>query len=177
MAIMFILVLCLSVLSPALPVFPLTLISNITTSNESPDTATLATAVRFNIDPDVYGVACGRLFLVNINVKDAGSASTTSSICNGIRDLLVGSDNKGNSDVNLIFTCPGQTVSTGRGDRDIKIVLNTEEMPPLTDMHSTTPGTMTVSSQKEKFVATTSVEVGIAKSSNSELLWQYITCY
>jgi hypothetical protein len=174
---MFAFVLCLSVLSLALPTHPLTAMSDITTRNNGPTTPTLATALRFNIDPDVYGVACGRQFLVNINVKDAGSASSTSSTCNGVRDLLVGSDNKGSSDVNLIFTCPGQTLSTGLGDRDIKIVLNTEEMPRLTDVHTTTPGTMTVTSEKAKFVVTTPVEVGMSKSSNSELLWQYITCH
>lgn len=173
---MFILVLCLSVLSLALPPYPLTAISHITTRNDSPTTPTLATPLRFNIDPDVYGVACGRQFSANINVKDAGSASSTSSACNAVRDLLVGSNNKGNSDVNLIFTCPGQVLSTGVGDRDIKIVLNTEEMPRLAEVHTTTPGTMTVTSDKERFVVTTSVEVGISKSSNSELLWQYIIC-
>lgn len=178
MAVMIILALALPVLSLAFPGFSVPGISRLTTRNElaSVPDVELLTALRFNIDPDIYGIACGRHFSLNINAKDGGPRSSTSSACNAVRDLLVGSDNKGNSNVNLIFTCPGQSVSTGGGDRDIKVVLNTEESPSFSEVHTTTPGTMTVTSEKEKFVVTTSVEVGISKSSNSELIWQYITC-
>ncbi|KEF58034.1 uncharacterized protein A1O9_05957, partial [Exophiala aquamarina CBS 119918] len=132
--------------------------------------------LRFNIDPDIYGIACGKHFSANINVKDAGSPASTSAVCNAVRDLLVSSDSKGNSNIDLVFTCPGRSVSIGGGDRDIKIVLNTEESPSFSDVHSATPGTMTVTGEKEKFIVTTPVDVGITKSSNSELIWQYITC-
>jgi len=177
---MLILVLALPMLSLSLPGYPLPGVSNLRARNGLKSTpnvgAELANTLRFNIDPDIYGVACGKHFSVNINVKDAGTASSTSSACNAVRKLLIGSSNQGNSDVNLIFTCPGQSVSTAGGDRDIKIVLNTEEEPSFSEVHTTTPGTMTVSSDKEKFIATTSVDVGITKTSNSELIWQFITC-
>ena len=177
-AIMFVLALFSSAVALAIPTAPLTALSEIVPTNENTTVSMLATALRFNIDPDIKGIACGKQFPVNINVKDAGTASSTSSTCNAIRDLLVGSDNKGNSNVNLFFTCPGQTLSTGGvGDRDIKITLNTVEVPVFDEIDTTTPGTMTVISDKNKFAATTSVDVGITKSSNTELIWQYITCH
>ncbi|KAK5047932.1 hypothetical protein LTR84_006120 [Exophiala bonariae] len=174
MAIMLALVLFFSALSFAIPIAPLSPLSETISINENTTVSLLATALRFNIDPDIKGIACGRQFPVNINVKDAGTASPA---CTAVRDLLVGADNKGNSDVNLIFTCPGQTVSIGGvGDRDIKITLSTVELPGFSEINTTTPGTMTVISDKNKFAATVSVEVGITKSSNSELIWQFITC-
>lgn len=181
MAILLVLALLFSVLSAAaIPLHPLPAILQTTSRSREPATDTtpmLETPLRFNIDPDIRGVGCGRQFTVNINVKDAGTPSSTSPACNAIRNLLVGSDGTGNINVNLFFTCPGQTLTTGgTGDRDIKIVLNTVEMPAFDTIEAITPGTMTVTSDKNKFVATTSVDVGITKSSNSELIWQYITC-
>lgn len=192
MAVYLVLALFFSALSVAFPLHPLPVVSRSTSLSSSgggggEPTTTITIPMletpqlRFNIDPDIKGVGCARQFAVNINVKDAGDPSSTSAVCNAIRNLLVGgsddSSSTGNSDINLFFTCPGQTLSTGEaGDRDIKIVLNTVENPTFDTIETITPGTMTVTSDKNKFIATTSVNVGVTKSSNSELIWRYITC-
>lgn len=129
----------------------------------------------FNIDPDVSGLACGRHLLANINVKHlATDPSTTSGICNDIRDYLTKPDGTGNTDVDLIFTCPGQRSNDGRGNRPVKVILNTDSNFDTTKDKVDADLTVTNDVEDVKFQSV--VRVGITKTGNSELLWKFIYC-
>ena len=63
-----------------------------------------------NIDPDWVTPVCGEQREANINIKVAPDPTTTSNTCNLVKNYLVGQDGECNSDVNVVFSCPGQTV-------------------------------------------------------------------
>lgn len=167
-----------------LATFPLALSAHFLPFSAPPDSSVPATAaseaqdypLTFNIDPDVSGLACGRHLLANINVKHlATDPSTTSGICNGIRDYLTKPDGTGSTDVDLIFTCPGQRRNDGRGSRPVKVILNTDSNFDTTKDKVDADLTVTNDVDDVKFQAV--VRVGITKTGNSELLWQFIYCY
>ncbi|RVX71838.1 hypothetical protein B0A52_04237 [Exophiala mesophila] len=130
----------------------------------------------FNIDPDVSGPACGRHLLANINIKRlATDPASTSGVCNDIRDYLTHPDGKGNTDVDLIFTCPGQPETEDHGSRPVKVFLNTDANVDTTK--DNVDADLTVTNDAEGIRFKTVVSLGIKKTGNSELLWQLIYCY
>ncbi|KAK4942673.1 hypothetical protein LTR10_017622 [Elasticomyces elasticus] len=78
--------------------------------------------LQLNINPDIINPDCGGIYPANINVQYAPDPFYLSSACQSVLNFIGG--NKGNKNVDIIFTCLGQSTN-GSGSRDIKVIINT----------------------------------------------------
>ncbi|EXJ92067.1 hypothetical protein A1O3_00617 [Capronia epimyces CBS 606.96] len=130
-----------------------------------------------NIDPDIVNPNCGGVYLANINVQFAPDPFYLTAACNKVLSYIGGP--KGNKDVDVVFACLAQPTS-GSGDRDIKVILNTQANFVLDGSQSGTqniPANMEITSENDNFFLSTSVDIGVKVNSGAgKVTFQYIYC-
>lgn len=141
--------------------------------------ATVGTAqLDLNMDPDIVNPVCGGVFPVNINARPpVPEAFFLTEACNKVLSFIGGP--KGDKDVDVVFACLAQPTN-GSGDRDIKVVLNTNANLVLDGSKSGTQNiaaNMEITSEKDDFILSVPVDIGVkVRSSAGKVTFQYIFC-
>jgi hypothetical protein len=126
-----------------------------------------------NIDPDIVNPVCGNVFLANINVESAPDPFYLSTDCNKVLNFIGGP--KGNKDVDVVFTCPGQP-NNGTGDRDVKVILSTLANNPVDSGTQDIAANMQLEdADDDDFIVSVGVQLGV-KVDASKTTFQYIFC-
>jgi len=124
-----------------------------------------------NIDPDIVNPNCGDIFLANINVESAPDPFYLSTDCNKVLNFIGGP--KGNKDVDVVFTCPGQP-NSGTGDRDVKIILSTLANNPVGSGTQDIAANMQLEDEDDNdFIVSVGVQLGV-KVNAGKTTFQYI---
>ncbi|EHY54345.1 hypothetical protein HRR83_008073 [Exophiala dermatitidis] len=133
--------------------------------------------LNLNIDPDIINPVCGGIYPANINVQSAPDPFYLTTACDKVLGYIGGA--KGSKNVDVVFACQAQP-TTGTGDRDIKMILNTQANFVLDGSGGGTqniPANMELTSESDNFFLSTSVNIGVKVSSSSgKITFQYIFC-
>ncbi|KAI1615780.1 hypothetical protein EDD37DRAFT_206913 [Exophiala viscosa] len=141
--------------------------------------ATSATVdqLQLNINPSIINPNCGGIYLANINVEYAPDPFYLSSACQSVLNFIGG--NKGSKNVDVIFTCLGQSTS-GSGNRDIKVIINTAAMNVLNGANSGVQeiaGSMEMMDETTNSFLSATIELGVkVDASTKTQAYEYIYC-
>ncbi|KIV86629.1 hypothetical protein PV11_02229 [Exophiala sideris] len=133
--------------------------------------------LQLNINPNIINPDCGGIYPANINVQYAPDPFYLSSACQSVLNFIGG--NKGNKNVDVIFTCLGQSTN-GSGSRDIKVIINTAGGTVLNGANSGLQeivGSMEMMDETTKSFLSASIEVVVkVDASAGTQAYQYIYC-
>lgn len=133
--------------------------------------------LQLNINPNIVNPNCGGIFLANIDVQYAPDPFYLSGDCQNVLKFIGG--NKGNKNVDVIFTCLGQPIN-GSGDRNIKVIVNTATDNVLNGKNNGVQeivGSMEILDDAANTFLSASIQLGVTvDASAGKMTFQYIYC-